>query len=116
MKILLLAMPDAANNFHRIIKVPNLGLCSLAARLDQHEVKIVDLVLVHKNIRSWLTNFMREFTPELIGISSMSFQYQSARQVMAICRKLRSGGEDRPGRLPREPGLCRAHRGGGAPL
>jgi len=86
MKILLLAMPDAANNFHRIIKVPNLGLCSLAAQLARHEVKIVDLVLVHKNIRSWLTKFLREFTPELIGISSMSFQYQSAQQVITICR------------------------------
>jgi anaerobic magnesium-protoporphyrin IX monomethyl ester cyclase len=86
MKILLLAMPDAANNFHRIIKVPNLGLCSLAAQLGNHEVKIVDLVLVHRNIRSWLVKFLAEFTPDLIGISSMSFQYQSARQVMAICR------------------------------
>src|SRR6185369_16481948 len=86
MKILLLAMPDAANNFHRIIKVPNLGLCSLAAQLARHEVKIVDLVLVHRNIRSWLTKFLREFTPELIGISSMSFQYQSAQQVITICR------------------------------
>jgi anaerobic magnesium-protoporphyrin IX monomethyl ester cyclase len=86
MKILLLAMPDAANNFHRIIKVPNLGLCSLAAQLAGHEVKVVDLVLVHKNIRSWLTKFLGEFTPELVGVSSMSFQYQSACQVMAICR------------------------------
>src|SRR6266568_4961791 len=86
MKILLLAMPDAANNFHRIIKVPNLGLCSLAAQLESHEVKIVDLVLVHKNIRSWLTEFFKDFTPELVGISSMSFQYESAREVMAISR------------------------------
>ena len=78
MKILLLAMPDAANNFHRIIKVPNLGLCSIAAHLTNHEVRIVDLVLVHKNIRSWLNKLLAEFHPELIGISSMSFQYKSA--------------------------------------
>ncbi len=86
MKILLLAMPDAANNFHRIIKVPNLGLCSIAAQLGSHEVRIVDLVLVHKNIRSWLQAFLGEFRPELIGISSMSFQYDSTLKVMAICR------------------------------
>jgi anaerobic magnesium-protoporphyrin IX monomethyl ester cyclase len=91
MKILLLAMPDAANNFHRIVKVPNLGLCSLAAQLDCHEVKVVDLVLVHRNIRSWLTRFLQDFTPELIGISSMSFQYQSAQEVMAICRACAPG-------------------------
>lgn len=87
MKILLLAMPDAANNFHRIIKVPNLGLCSIAAHLAGHEVKIVDLVLVHRNIRSWLHSFLAEFQPELVGISSMSFQYESAVTVMSICRQ-----------------------------
>lgn len=86
MKILLLAMPDAANNFHRIIKVPNLGLCSLAAQLKTHEVKIVDLVLVHRNIQAWLQRFLREFQPDVVGISSMSFQYESAVRVMSICR------------------------------
>ncbi|HJV65467.1 MAG TPA: radical SAM protein [Geomonas sp.] len=88
MKILLLAMPDAANNFDRIIKVPNLGLCSIAAHLTEHEVRLVDLVLVYKDIRSWLTTFLSEFRPELIGISSMSFQYGSALTVMGICREL----------------------------
>ena len=87
MKILLLAMPDAANNFHRIIKVPNLGLCSIAAHLVSHDVRIADLVLIHKNIRSWLKAYLAEFGPEVIGISSMSFQYQSALTVMSICRE-----------------------------
>jgi anaerobic magnesium-protoporphyrin IX monomethyl ester cyclase len=91
MRVLLLAMPDAANNFHRIIKVPNLGLCSIAAHLPGHEVKIADLVLVHKNIRSWLKQLLAEFRPELIGVSSMSFQYQSALEVMAICREVAPG-------------------------
>ena len=87
MKILLLAMPDAANNFHRIIKVPNLGLCSIAAHLPLHEVRVVDLVLVHKHIGAWLQSLLAEFEPEVIGISSMSFQYQSALTVMSICRE-----------------------------
>jgi radical SAM superfamily enzyme YgiQ (UPF0313 family) len=84
-------MPDAANNFHRIIKVPNLGLCSIAAHLTDHEVRIVDLVLVHKNIRAWLKDYLIEFCPELIGISSMSFQYASALEVMSICREVAPG-------------------------
>ncbi len=88
MKIVLLSMPDAANNFHRIIKVPNLGLCSIAAHLTDHEVRIVDLVLVHNNIRAWLKEYLFEFSPELIGISSMSFQYASALEVMSVCREV----------------------------
>jgi len=91
LKILLLAMPDAANNFHRIIKVPNLGLCSIAAHLTIHQVRIVDLVLVQKNIRSWLKKLLAEFRPDLIGVSSMSFQYTSALEVMAISRECLPG-------------------------
>lgn len=87
MKILLLAMPDAANNFHRVIKVPNLGLCSIAAQLSGHQVKVADLVLVHREIGSWLKRLLAEFRPELVGVSSMSFQYQSALTVMSICRE-----------------------------
>jgi len=87
MKILLLAMPDAANNFHRIIKVPNLGLCSLAARLPDHEVRIADLVLVHRDIRAYLRQLLLQFRPQLVGVSAMSFQYQSALTVMSICRE-----------------------------
>ncbi|SNB45984.1 radical SAM protein [Geobacter sp. DSM 9736] len=86
MRVLLLAMPDAANNFNRIIKVPNLGLCSIAGNLPGHQVKIVDLVLVHRRIRPWLHKFLQEFRPDLIGISSMSFQYRSAVEVAGICR------------------------------
>jgi len=87
MRIFLLAMPDAANNFHRIIKVPNLGLCSIAAHLTAHEVRVADLVLVHRGIRRWLSEQLTEFHPEVVGISSMSFQYQSALTVMSICRE-----------------------------
>ncbi len=86
MNILLLAMPDSANNFFRMIKVPNLGLCSIAAHLENHDVRIVDLVLVHKGIRSYLQNYLREFEPDVVGISSMSFQFNSAREVMRIVR------------------------------
>ncbi|HEY3307285.1 MAG TPA: radical SAM protein [Desulfuromonadaceae bacterium] len=91
MRILLLAMPDAANNFHRIIKVPNLGLCSIAANLSQHAVQIADLVLVHKKINLWLQGLLQQFDPQLIGISSMSFQYDSALKVMALCRNCAPG-------------------------
>lgn len=88
MKILLLAMPDAANNFHRIIKVPNLGLCSIAGMLTGHEVKVADLVLLRTRIRPWLEDLLSRFQPEIVGISSMSFQYDSAVTVMSICRRI----------------------------
>ena len=116
MKILLLAMPDAANNFHRIIKVPNLGLCSIAAHLTNHEVRIVDLVLIHKNIRSWLKGFLAEFRPEMVGISSMSFQYKSALEIMAICRECAPGAKIVLGGYHATLAYAELTGGGGAPF
>ncbi len=87
MKILLIAMPDASSNFHRMIRVPNLGLCSLAAAVPQHDARVLDLVLVHRGIRRYLQNYLAEFRPDVVGIGSMSFQYESARTVMAIVRE-----------------------------
>jgi anaerobic magnesium-protoporphyrin IX monomethyl ester cyclase len=86
MRILLLAMPDASHNFFRVMKVPQLGLCSLAAALEGHEVRIADLVLVHRRIGAWLSRLLAEFRPELVGISCMSFQYPSALKTARICR------------------------------
>jgi anaerobic magnesium-protoporphyrin IX monomethyl ester cyclase len=86
MRILLLAMPDASNNFFRVMKVPHLGLCSMAAALEGHEVRIADLVLVHRGIGAWLSRLLAEVRPQLVGISCMSFQYPSALKTARICR------------------------------
>ena len=36
MRILLLAMPDTASSLDRVMKFPNLGLCSIAAQVPEH--------------------------------------------------------------------------------
>ncbi|MBF0314249.1 MAG: radical SAM protein [Oligoflexia bacterium] len=89
MKILLLAMPDAANNFRRMLTVPNLGLCMIASLIPkEHEVKIVDLILVKGKIKRYLQEVFTTFTPDVLGVSSMSFQYESAKAVMHFVRSL----------------------------
>lgn len=81
MRILLLAMPDAANNLHRIMRVPNLGLCSIAAHLSEHEVKIADLVLVHKYIRLWLKGLLEEFN---VVLRRLYFEAPNAQGNMKL--------------------------------
>jgi len=51
MRVLLLAMPDTASSLDRVMKFPNLGLCSLAAQVPEHEVRILDLVLRPRGVR-----------------------------------------------------------------
>lgn len=86
MRILLLAMPDTASSLDRVMKFPNLGLCSIAATVPEHEVRILDLVLRPKGVRRRLREEVRRFDPDLIGYSAMSFQYDTARTLAGDLR------------------------------
>ncbi|MCI0655451.1 MAG: cobalamin-dependent protein, partial [Acidobacteria bacterium] len=90
MKILLVAMPDSASCFDHIMELPNLALCCLAGNLDgSHEVRILDLVKHRRRAGEALERQMREFSPDLVGISAMSFQIGSARKTAAVCKAMK---------------------------
>ncbi|HEY3174892.1 MAG TPA: radical SAM protein [Candidatus Polarisedimenticolia bacterium] len=90
MKILLVAMPDSASCFDHMMELPNLALCSLAGNLDgRHDVRILDLVKHRRRAAIALETQMRDFEPDLVGISAMSFQIGSARNTAAICRAMK---------------------------
>lgn len=90
MKILLVAMPDSASCFDHIMELPNLALCCLAGNLDgRHEVRILDLVKHRRRAAQAVEFQMREFSPDLVGISAMSFQIGSARKTAALCRAMK---------------------------
>src|SRR5213594_901213 len=92
MKILLVAMPDSASCFDHIMELPNLGLCCLAGNLDGgHEVRILDLVKHRKHVAEALEWQLREYSPDLVGISAMSFQIGSARKTAALSKALLPG-------------------------
>lgn len=86
MRVLLIAMPDTVSALDPVMRVPNLGLCSIAGNLEGCDVKVVDLVFHNRNISRWLQCLMEEFKPEIVGLSAMSFQFASACRVSRICR------------------------------
>ena len=67
MRILLLAMPDTASSLDGVMKFPNLGLCSLAAQVPEHVVRILDLVLRPRGVRARVIDEVRQFCPDLVG-------------------------------------------------
>ena len=81
MRILLVAMPDTASSLDRVMKFPNLGLCSIAAQVPGHEVRILDLVMRPKGVRRRVLEAVAAFAPDLVGYSAMSFQYATARAL-----------------------------------
>ncbi len=89
-KILLAAMPDTVSALDAVVKVPNLGLCSLAAAVPaDHEVRIVDLAFRGRKIDRYLTSILDDFQPDLVGLSAMSFQFASACHVAQLVREKR---------------------------
>src|SRR5437660_9538175 len=91
MRILLLAMPDTASSLDRVMKFPNLGLCSIAAQVPEHEVRILDLVLRPRGVRRRVLEELHAFAPDLIGYSAMSFQYDTARVLAEAVRAAAPG-------------------------
>jgi radical SAM superfamily enzyme YgiQ (UPF0313 family) len=56
---------------------PNLGICSLASHLENTDVKVLDLRQVPDPDEA-VRSLMREFDPDVVGLSAMAFQYRTA--------------------------------------
>lgn len=87
-KALLFGMPDISSRFNLIISVPNLGITSLAGNVDPSvcDIKVADLLQVSNNWQNYVLNALKEYSPDLVGISFMSFQYKTAIKLSKIIK------------------------------
>jgi radical SAM superfamily enzyme YgiQ (UPF0313 family) len=89
MNILLLAMPNTAYFFQHFAILPNLAISSLAGNLDEdHNVNVADLVLRRRNFKKFLEIEIQKHSPNLIGLSSMSFQSKTARYIARFIKTI----------------------------
>jgi len=91
MNVLLLSMPDSFEHMPPIaVRMPNGALASLAGNVDpHHRVAIADLILVQSSVRATVAHLVREFEPDLVGMSVMTFQRATALALAAFVRQLR---------------------------
>ncbi len=89
MRVLLLAMPDVASCFDRVMRIPNLGIVSLAAALQDAEVRVLDLVTQSRRVGAAVQEVLASFQPDLVGLSAMTFQYDTAKQVAGLVTQSR---------------------------
>ncbi len=90
MNILLLSMPDYLPFIspQSALKAPHLGLCSIAASLPPgHNVYIGDLVNRRNSVRESVIQAVNTAKPHLVGISSMTFQYHTARKIAQLIKE-----------------------------
>jgi len=91
MNVLLLSMPDYFEHMLPIaVRMPNGALTSLAGNVDpHHEVAVADLILVQRSVRSTVTDLVRRFDPQVVGLSVMTFQRRTASRVIELVRILK---------------------------
>jgi anaerobic magnesium-protoporphyrin IX monomethyl ester cyclase len=87
MKVLLISMPDSNAGLNALMRVPNLGICSIAGNLDGCRTRVLDLALYRGRLEPLLRRVLGEFRPDLVGLSAMSFQFESARRAARIARE-----------------------------
>ncbi len=93
MNVLLLSMPDSFEHMPTVaVRMPNGALCSLAGNLDSHhQVAVADLILVQQNVRETVERLMREYVPDVVGLSVMTFQRKTSLRIVELVRSLRPG-------------------------
>src|SRR5262245_7993353 len=91
MNILLLSMPDSFEHTPTVsIRMPNGALSSLAGNIDPHQrIYIADLILVQRPVRARLENPIWTIRPDLVWLSVMTFQRETAKKIFALIRSLR---------------------------
>lgn len=91
MNVLLLSMPDSFEHMPTVaIRMPNGALASLAGNVDaHHRVAIADLVLAQSSVRATVERLVREWEPDVVGLSIMTFQRGTALAIARLIRALR---------------------------
>ena len=91
MNILLLSMPDSFEHMPAVaIRMPNGALASLAGNVDpHHKVAVADLILVQRRVRETVERLIREFDPQVVGMSVMTFQRKTALKIASLARSIK---------------------------
>jgi anaerobic magnesium-protoporphyrin IX monomethyl ester cyclase len=89
--ILLLSMPDYFEHMPPVaVRMPNGALSSLAGNVDSHHrIAVADLILEYRRVRETVTGLVREFDPDVVGLSVMTFQRRTAARIVALVRALK---------------------------
>src|SRR4029079_18216157 len=94
MNVLLLSMPDSFEHMAPVaVRIPNGALASLAGNLDpHHRAAIADLILVQGQVGTTVARLVSELQPDVVGLSVMTFQRDTALRVAQLVKQLRPGG------------------------
>ena len=86
-----MAMPDVTPIFihEAAVHLPNLGIASVGGNVDErHYVYLVDLVRKRRTLRKYLTKVLLKIRPQLVGLSAMTWQYDTCLMVARLVKSI----------------------------
>jgi len=69
---------------------PSIALATIAAQIDNHDVRVADMIVWRKRSVERYLKLLREFRPDVVGFTSMTFQYDTALKFAYITIKFSS--------------------------
>ncbi|MDD5722781.1 MAG: radical SAM protein [Syntrophales bacterium] len=91
MKVVLISMPDVIPIIihEAAIHMPNHGIACLGGNVDgHHEVSLIDLIRKRKKIAPYLRKTLQRIKPDLIGLSTMTWQYQTCLALIGLIKEI----------------------------
>ncbi len=70
--------------------LPNHGIASIGGNIDsKHEVYLIDLIRKRRSIKKYLIRIINKIKPDLIGLSAMTWQYDTCVKIAHLIKELR---------------------------
>lgn len=88
MRVALLSMPELSpwiqgESWH----IPNLALSNIAGNTRGHDVRIFDLNRRRGDVRGAVEKILDDFRPDILGMTAMSFMYDTARAIAWLAKR-----------------------------
>jgi radical SAM superfamily enzyme YgiQ (UPF0313 family) len=72
---------------HRQWEPPSVSLSTIAGQIEGHDVRVLDMVVWRKRARSNFLEVLQKLRPEVVGLSAMTFQYDSALRFAYLAKQ-----------------------------
>lgn len=91
MRVVLISLPDITPVFlhEAAIHIPNHGIASIGGNVDErHSVYLIDLIRKRRRIRKYLTKKIKAIRPGIIGLSAMTWQFETCLLIIRLVKSI----------------------------
>ncbi|MEE9913805.1 MAG: B12-binding domain-containing radical SAM protein [Deltaproteobacteria bacterium] len=91
MKVVLISMPDVvpAVMHQDVVHMPNHGIACVGGNIGaRHRVFLIDLIRKRTSLKKYLTKTLTEISPDLVGLSAMTWQYNTCIRIVRLIKSI----------------------------